>query len=879
MRARYLFFTLAVLSCSLVMANPIDLKKARRKAETFQQQHGNSPARLDYIRYGQQKDDGGAPFYVFNQGDRQGFVIVAGDDGAGDILAYADRGRLDAEDMPQGIKDLLDCYANEISAIRKHQAAFQKPTYPDAERQPVAPLIETRWGQDKPYCTQCLTAAGKQAVAGWGATALAQVLYYYRAQVSCTGIPGYTTGKGDQYDGLDACDFTWRDMMRAYGENADDAAREAVARLFLYAGRAMKTAYGTTSSPSDITDIPDALTCFGFGDEAMAIDREQCGVEEWDRIIYQELKHGRPVIYAASNSLNNSHTFICDGYDGNGLFHINWGKEGEYDGYYRLQAVNLSSLSTYGFSLNHRAVVGISPSVADGNGDIQTGETPAGTAGDLDVVEIYQMDCDNRWKVVRAAFENRGASDYAGVVRLQLDGVYLSSEELYVAAGKTGFVDFTITKEPGTYALKVVEKKTGRTICQEDAFTLTDMKTASDEDITLVAYRMQALDDGKMAMYGNRLEALVTLRNGGEGEYHGIITLTPFVTNEELGTIFLIGVPKPVSINVSIPAGQTRTFSVISEDLSVGDTFYVTLEVPGRKISKADSYHPYTVVEGYHYWDESGICHAKGWEGTIIIPEEAAAVGMEKNDLSNVTVTPNGNPNTIYYLSDEKEIPASLSSCIVVCDGKATGDVILHDDYGCYVPMAFYVEGKAAYSHAFHEGINGLLGWHKIRLPFTIQHVSADGKGLEWCRNHDGKGYDFWLTEPSHVSGDTLHVVAADEWLAGMDYYMAVPGERYPSDFNLCGKSMTFEGSNVWMAKGHYPGASPCDSYYVRNDTAITGDVNNDGLVTITDVMLMVNAIIGAANTSLPLFMGDMDGNRQFTVSDVVGIINIVVGN
>lgn len=861
-------------------ANPIDMATARQKAENFLRIRGKSTQRLKNIRYAPTYTET-QPFYLFNQEGKQGFVIVAGDERAGDILVYSDKGSLDPQNMPEGVKTLLDGYAQEISMLQmqatsdplKSSGSMNISAFHPA----VTPLIETHWGQGKPFSGECLTAAGQQAVTGYGATALAQVLYYYRGQVVCGDIPAYITSKGDTYDALEATTFAWQWMLTAYGEDASSEAKAAVAHLMLYAGRAMKTTYGSSTSTADIVNLPEALTYFGFENEAIFLDRQQCGVEQWDEIINHELQHGRPVVYMASNALNSTTTFICDGYDGNGLYHINWGREGNYDGYYRLNAINASALTTYGYSTKHQAVVGISPTEVSDDYGTPTGDAPSATYANLDVVEVSQMASTQKWKVVRATIVNNGTSDYAGTVRLQLNGSYVSTEDLYVAAGKSDYVDFITTKAAGSYTLKVVEKKSGKTIYQEEGFTLSDMPMAAAEDIMLIDYQMPVLDDETMAMYGSTLEALVTLRNESENDYYGKITLTPFVTNEEQGTIFLIGVPKPVSIQISLPKGETQTFSVTSYDLSVGDTFYLTLETPGETINKGDSYHPYTVVEGYRYWDNEGVCHAAAWGEEIAVPEEAVAVSFERMDLSTVSITPNANPNTIYYVSSEEEIPASIASCNVVCNGKAVGDIVIHESYDYCIPMAFYVGGKVSTTRIFTEGSNGWENWHEMTLPYSVQTVTANGKTVDWCHGHNGKGFDFWVMAPTTVSDGSLHLEAAKEWLAAQTYFIAVPDGRFSSDLNLCGKTMSFDATGVWMAKSH-SATSPYEGLNILNDTTIPGDVNNDGILNITDVVIVVDAILGSLNLSLPLSIGDMEKNNFLNITDVVTIVDRILG-
>ena len=74
------------------------------------------------------------------------------------------------------------------------------------------------------------------------------------------------------------------------------------------------------------------------------------------------------MIYSGQ-SKEAGHAFVCDGYDGYGLFHINWGWDGMSDGYFRLQALNPYAQGTggskSGYAYYQSALIGISPGVVE----------------------------------------------------------------------------------------------------------------------------------------------------------------------------------------------------------------------------------------------------------------------------------------------------------------------------------------------------------------------------------------------------------------------------------------------------------------------------------------------------------------------------------
>ncbi len=384
MRKSLLSILLLMLCVTCAVANPVTQEQALQKAKAFLVKKGMANATLNLAYQGKQRShQNGAPaknacYYVFNNGHNAGFVIVAGDDCAEDVLGYADSGSFDADNIPENMQAFLQGYAEEIAAVRAMGAntANSGDETVEVARKVVAPLIETHWNQHDPYNQKCANPQGQKCVTGCVATALAQVMYYYKwpdSSTSTNTIPGYTledwrTHAGDTYGALDPTKFDWAKMKNAYvNTGADDEKAEiAVANLMLYCGRAVLMDYGVNESGGLESEIPNALkNYFGYPGNPSWELRSQYTSTEWDELIYNELKNSRPVLYGANTSGGSGHEFICDGYDGHGLYHINWGWGGVSDGYFRLQALRPSTQGTGGssdcggYSLDHDAIIGV----------------------------------------------------------------------------------------------------------------------------------------------------------------------------------------------------------------------------------------------------------------------------------------------------------------------------------------------------------------------------------------------------------------------------------------------------------------------------------------------------------------------------------------
>ena len=150
-----------------------------------EKQFGHTPLKLAYSPDGEKED---APLFVFNVGDKKGFVIVAGNGEKEEIMGYADEGEFDYAALPDNFKAWIDGVAHcaRIQGYASVRAA-QHPT------DVIEPLITTKWGQRVPYNSACPVLSGEQCPTGCTATALAQVMRFHQYPAeSTTSIPKYT---------------------------------------------------------------------------------------------------------------------------------------------------------------------------------------------------------------------------------------------------------------------------------------------------------------------------------------------------------------------------------------------------------------------------------------------------------------------------------------------------------------------------------------------------------------------------------------------------------------------------------------------------------------------------------------------------------------
>lgn len=280
-----------------------------------------------------------ADYYVLNASDGSAFVIVAGDDRAGDVLAYG-QGTIDMSQLPCNCRWWLDQYRSQMEYLIAHPAMRLVPPVSSDNETVVAPLLACQWNQTRPYNLQCPLVNGSRCVTGCVATAMAQVMYYWRFPDALPALPAYTTSTLKiAVPELPPVQLMWQDMLDTYLYNSyTEAQGEAVATLMRYCGQSCKMDYTTGQSGAYSWNMTSALKMFGYNPSMTDLMRYNYGDSVWRELILEELTAGRPILYHGhNNKADIGHAFVIDGYDGI-KYHVNWGWGGLADGYFALNS-------------------------------------------------------------------------------------------------------------------------------------------------------------------------------------------------------------------------------------------------------------------------------------------------------------------------------------------------------------------------------------------------------------------------------------------------------------------------------------------------------------------------------------------------------------
>lgn len=158
---------LLVSGLATIQAKRISQWQAQQQAYSFwgKQMPQKAKAKSKAVSTASLSTQGNNSYYVFNN-DAGGFVIIAGDDAVAPVLGYTSTGAFDANRLPEGLKDLLKSYEQQIAALGKSYTANTTSTRAEFTGEKL--LNTAKWNQGAPfnkytpnnYVTGCVATAG-----------------------------------------------------------------------------------------------------------------------------------------------------------------------------------------------------------------------------------------------------------------------------------------------------------------------------------------------------------------------------------------------------------------------------------------------------------------------------------------------------------------------------------------------------------------------------------------------------------------------------------------------------------------------------------------------------------------------------------------------
>ena len=620
-------------------------------------------------------------YYVFPNGEGKGFTVVSGDDRLPEVVGYSDKGTYDEGNLPSNYVGFMKAYEEMVGQLDNGDSrasasiAEAKALRGSGYQQPtVAPLLGSiQWSQMIPYNKMCpMYNSTDRSVTGCVATAMAQVMMYYQYPKTLQAdIPAYVTrtkylsipqiNKGESYD--------WNNMLPQYASyeplNYTDAQAAAVAKLLYHCGVACEMDYG----PSSGANVTPAIlsTYFGYDSDLMQdLNRDVFTLAEWSQIMDKELTAKRPILYSGRSS-DGGHEFICDGTDGNGLYHINWGWGGYQDGYFDVTILNPdkggagSGSAPDGYNQYCSMIVGIAPD----NGKVDeplVDVTPVVMIGNGNSSLGFQMSTRNKvtdtFRVItNNLLSNQSAKDFTGYFAYgiqQADGTYKplsSSRSISIkhpeADGSTyrqsiRLLQFDYAFPVGKttlYGLYSTDNKKWEKCAY--VYMVPFVVEATERTIS-VATPLSAdivAQDELLSEQDNTL--MLTVSNDADFEHLGIIKVYTSTTNEKPSDP-----SEQIYFTILSKSSSTREVSVTP---SAGDLYVWVTNDKGEDLMEVKKF---TVMQS--------------------TAPKLVLVGKETNTIPNVYETENA-----YYYSDKVKGPKTN-------DSKAVFSYKIRNDGGSY---------------------------------------------------------------------------------------------------------------------------------------------------------------------------------------------------
>ena len=536
--------------------------------------------------------------------------------------------------------------------------------------------------------------------------------------------------------------------------------------------------------------------------------------------------------------------------------------------------------------------------------------------------------------------KNNSIDRFSGKLYLYVDneqmdeyGEYTTVVETEIPAGGTKVVTFNFTP-------KNAGSKSAHLSHYDTSWNPSIPGTGSVNIVGSTLYPMNlsvdinALNaDENMVIYDSHIKFKVDVTNNNtDGEYNRYILAPLFIVDENnKGTMVTY-----LSRNVVIPAGETQTFYFEFDNLAFGSRYALNIYGRNENDSTKNLVKPgeskfYSIDRGMVVWDGMGNrVGYKAYNG-IRVPEEAAAVSLEGLNLTSII--PNDNPNTLYYIGNsERYIPAGLEAKNVIQNNVAQRDVVLMHGYDFYAPFRFSA-ANISYERQFttgrHAGQAG--GWNTMVLPFAATSVTVDGTPIDWKHSKDDVK-DLWICsfDKEEDSTDEARLLAD---YVGTSLNANVPYFVAPSDgtdgTDLRGKTFVFSAQGVTvkpnpsaitsgtyhMVNGEFAHKTIDNAYFlnaagsyfvkaasgtvkafeayasnvkasqatqfqiVLDENAsgiLRGDVNGDGMVSIKDVTMLIDYLMGKV-TDINFDAADVDMTGYISINDATMTIDYLL--
>lgn len=345
MKNRSLLLVILMMFSAALFAGNVDKNTARKAAEN---QFSINGLNNTIIAEFSVASASGTAFYAFNFSDG-GFAIISAEDSYFPVIGYSDKGEWNESTQPSHYRGLMQDYKDQIDFLRQNNSEASPEIVMAWDNllngrsikngsKGVEPLLVSSWNQDDPYNYLCPVSAagpGGHVYAGCVATAMAQIMYYWRWPLQGTGqYSYYQPPYGTISANFGNTNYNWNGMVGS----TPNALNIPVAEIQYHCGVAVRMNYGPDGSGAYSIDVPAAVkNYFKYSTTTQYLSRSSYSATAWETMVKEQCDMGNPVYYSGSNA-EGGHAFIVDGYNDATpvLYHFDFGWDGYSNGYYSL---------------------------------------------------------------------------------------------------------------------------------------------------------------------------------------------------------------------------------------------------------------------------------------------------------------------------------------------------------------------------------------------------------------------------------------------------------------------------------------------------------------------------------------------------------------
>jgi len=417
MKKSVLILLLAILISSIAEAQVVSINTALNIAQnTILEQFSkiDSGNKYEIKSWITESYENKTIYYVFNLSP-QGFIIISADRSASPVLAFSNESNYETDENP-AVQFWLDTYkkqinynvenniiptsktSNEWARLEISSSSFT----PKNNTKTVDQLLHTTWDQGRYYNSHCpedSEGPDDHVVVGCVATALGQLMNYFRHPAVGTGSYGYNH---DVYGWIEV-NFSEQTYDYDHMPVEPHDYNDNLARLLYNIGASVDMNYGPNGSGMwNHKGAYTLLTYFDYDPSTTYLFKDSLPVDfDWNGTLVNHLNQNIPLYYAGWSDYDfiSGHAFILDGYTDSTHYHINWGWGGSMDGYFVIDDLTPGGSD---FTLLHEVIVNAVP------------VTPASTCGETKEIhscegiiedgsgplQFYENDTECSWLIM-----------------------------------------------------------------------------------------------------------------------------------------------------------------------------------------------------------------------------------------------------------------------------------------------------------------------------------------------------------------------------------------------------------------------------------------------------------------------------------------------